>query len=68
MDTYERITYLQVAGQKPIVLRKDYIDVDYEVNDRTSFVYTRTRRISRAVNPYVKAGSVFDKFLDEQEV
>ena len=46
MDTYERVTYLQVAGQKPIVLRKDYIDVDYKVNNRSSFVYTRTRRIN----------------------
>ena len=55
MDTYERVTYLERPGKPPQVLRRDYIDVEYECNDRTSFVYTRTRRIQKAVNPYVKA-------------
>lgn len=49
MDRYERITYLQKYHEKPIILREDYIDVDYEVNNRDSFVYTRTRRISRNI-------------------
>lgn len=45
MDRYERITYLQKYHEKPIVLQLDYIYVDYEVDDRNSFVYTRTRKV-----------------------
>ena len=56
MDTYEIITYLERPGfQKAKVLRKALLEVKYHCDDRNSFVYTRTRRISRAVNPYVEA-------------
>ena len=47
MDRYESITYLEIKGQKPEILDKRSFYLNYEVNDRDSFVYTRTRRLSR---------------------
>lgn len=49
MDRYEIITYLQTSHGNLMILKQDYINVDYEVDDRDSFVYTRTRRIRRDI-------------------
>ena len=46
MTTYECVTYLQTEEADPIVLKRDFIEVDYDCNDRTSFVYTRTREVN----------------------
>jgi hypothetical protein len=50
-DTYEVLTILQVVGKEPKVLRRVYLDVEYETNDRDSFVYTRTRKINFQPKP-----------------
>ena len=47
MDKYESITYLEIKGQEPIILNTSHFNLLYEADDRQSFVYTRTRRISR---------------------
>ena len=50
MDIYESITYLEIKGRKPEILDRRFFTLDYEINDRDSFVYTRTRRVSRGGN------------------
>ena len=51
MDVYESITYLEIKGRKREVLDRRFFTLDYEVNDRDSFVYTRSRRVSRDGKP-----------------
>lgn len=52
MDRYELVTYLEIHGEPKKVLRRVYLDVEYETDDRNSFVYTRTRKIGQPVQKY----------------
>jgi len=68
MDVYEVVTFLQVPGEKPKTLRKVFMEVEYETDDRNSFVYTRTRKIKNRVKPTRHKKSIFDWFSGDTYV